>query len=305
MNLRHLKYFVATAESGQVSRAASLMSISQSAITGAIKELEAALGAELFHRSSQGMDLTDAGRDFLASAREILEKVEEARNLTRRRSGVAGRLSIAATYTVIGYFLPYHLDRLSRTHPGLAIEVRELTRASIEDGLMAGRIDMAVVLTSNIANPELEQETLMKSERRLWVPSGHPFLAYGRASFRDIAGQDYIMLTVDEAAQTAMKYWGRTPYRPRVRLRTSSVEAARSMVANGQGVTILSDMVYRPWSLEGKRLETLPTDADIPTMNVGLAWRKGADFTPAMNLLRDYFRQCFVTPQMVQFHGRK
>ena len=206
MNLRHLKYFVATAESGQVSRAANLLSISQSSVTGAIKELEAILGAELFIRSSQGMDLTDSGREFLAASREILEKVDEAKKLTKRRSEVSGQITLAATYTVLGYFLPFHIDRLSRLHPGLDIQISELNRESIEDGLLSDRFDLAVLLTSNLNNPDLESETLLKSSRRLWVPNGHRFLSHGKASFEDIADEDYIMLTVDEAAHTTMKY---------------------------------------------------------------------------------------------------
>jgi len=305
MNLRHLKYFVATAESGQVSRAASVLSISQSSVTSAIKELETILGAELFQRSSQGMELTDSGREFLAAAKEILEKVEEARHLTKRRSEVHGQISLAATYTVIGYFLPFHLDRLSRLHPGLDIQVNELNRESIEDGLLSNRFDMAVVLTSNLANPEIEAETLLKSSRRLWVPNGHKLLKQGKASFQEIAEENYIMLTVDEAAHTTMKYWSLTNFRPKTRLRTSSVEAVRSMVANGQGVTILSDMVYRPWSLEGKRLETVSTDIEIPTMDIGLAWRSSNEFSQPMTLLYDYFKQSFMSPQMAHLSRRK
>ena len=305
MNLRHLKYFVATAESGQVSRAANALSISQSSVTGAIKELEAILGADLFVRSSQGMELTDSGREFLSASREILEKVDEAKKLTLRRSEVSGQVTLAATYTVIGYFLPFHIDRIARLHPGLDIQINELNRESIEDGLLSNRFDMAVLLTSNLSNPELESETLMKSSRRLWVPQGHRFSQSGKASFAEIAEEDYIMLTVDEAAHTAMKYWSKTNYQPKTRLRTSSVEAVRSMVANGQGITILSDMVYRPWSLEGKRLETVSTDMDIPTMDVGIAWRKGTEFSPAVNLLVDYFKQSFVSPQMAQFDSRR
>ncbi len=305
MNLRHLKYFVATAESGQVSRAANMLSISQSSVTGAIKELEATLDAKLFVRSSQGMELTDSGREFLSASREILEKVDEARKLTKRRSVVSGKITLAATYTVLGYFLPFHIDRLSRLHPGLDIQISELNRESIEDGLLSNRFDLAVLLTSNLNNLDLEAETLLRSSRRLWVPSGHRFLTDGKASFEEIAKEDYIMLTVDEAAHTTMKYWGRTNFQPKTKLRTSSVEAARSMVANGQGVTILSDMVYRPWSLEGKRLETVSTDIEIPTMDVGIAWHKGVNFSPAMHLLVDYFKQSFVSPQVAQFGTRK
>ncbi len=305
MNLRHLKYFVATAETGQVSRAASELSISQSSVTSAVKELESILGVELFQRSSQGMELTDPGREFLAASKEILEKVEEAQRLTRRRSEVQGKISLAATYTVLGYFLPFHLDRLSRMHPGLQIEVSELNRESIEDGLLANRFDMAMVLSSNLTDPDIETETLMKSARRLWVPNGHAFLKYGKATFEQIAEEDYILLTVDEAAHTTMKYWSTTSYRPKTRLRTASVEAVRSMVANGQGVTILSDMVYRPWSLEGKRIETVSTDIEIPTMNVGLAWRKGQEFSQPMMMLHDYFKQSFMSPQLAHLSGRR
>ncbi|RPE62968.1 LysR family transcriptional regulator [Pacificibacter maritimus] len=305
MNLRHLKYFVATAELGQVSRAATVLSISQSSVTGAIKELEAIVDADLFVRSPQGMELTDSGREFLAASRDILEKVEEAKKLTKRRSDVGGTITLAATYTVLGYFLPFHIERLANLHPGLDIQISELNRESIEDGLLSNRFDLAMVLTSNLHNPDLEFETLLKSSRRLWVPNGHRFLEKGKASFEEIAEEDYIMLTVDEAAHTTMKYWGKTNFRPKTKIRTSSVEATRSMVANGHGVTILSDMVYRPWSLEGKRLETISTDIETPTMDVGIAWRKGTEFSPAMTLLLDYFKSSFASPQMAQFSGRK
>jgi DNA-binding transcriptional LysR family regulator len=75
-----------------------------------------------------------------------------------------------------------------------------------------------------------------------------------------------------------------------------SIEAVRSMVANGQGITILSDMVYRPWSLEGKRIATVMPGAPVPTMDIGLAWRRGATFTPQMDLIHAYFRQAFNSP---------
>ena len=297
MNFRHLKFFVATAESGQVSRAATQLSISQSAVTSAIKDLEHELGADLFIRSAQGMEMTDAGRDFLASALDILEMLDQAKRIAQRQSPVKGSISIAATYTVIGYFLPPHLDRLKQLFPNLDIRISELNRESIEEGLLSNRFDLAVVLTSNINNPEIETRTLMRSPRRLWAANTHDFIRAGRATFEEIAEQDYIMLTVDEAAHTTMRYWSLSPYQPRVTLRTSSVEAVRSMVANGQGVTILSDMVYRPWSLEGKRIGTATTDHDIPSMDVGLAWRKDTELPRQVMSVLEYFEQLYLEPK--------
>ena len=135
------------------------------------------------------------------------------------------------------------------------LELSELPRFGIETALFSGGLDLAVMLTSNLGHTDdLESETLFRSRRRLWLPSDHRLLAAPEISLRDVAEQPYVMLTVDEASRTAGRYWDPHGLTPKVVFSTSSVEAVRSMVAAGMGVTILSDMVYRPWSVEGQRI---------------------------------------------------
>jgi DNA-binding transcriptional LysR family regulator len=296
LSIRQLRYFVATAEFGQVSQAAIKQNISQSAITAAIKELEQIVGVTLFTRTAQGMDLTSSGRQLLSHAYEILSKIDEAMHINAINSDVEGELIVAATYTVIGYFLPMHIERMRRLFPKLRVQLYEVNRESIEEGLLTNRYDLSVLLTSNIQNPLLTTETLLSSVRRLWVPAQHPLLAKDGVGLKEVAQEPYIMLTVDEAAQSSLKYWSKTQYQPNVILRTSSVEAVRSMVANSQGVAILSDMVHRPWSLEGRRIETVSIKDPIPGMDVGLAWRSGNTLTAPMLAFRSYFQQAFGLP---------
>jgi DNA-binding transcriptional LysR family regulator len=296
LTLRQLRYFVATAECGQVSQASINLAISQSAVTAAIKDLEQTVGALLFERSPHGMELTPAGRQLLSHAYDILAKVEEAGHLRLATEEVEGEILLATTYTVIGYFLPLHLERIRRLFPRIHIRLFELNREAIEEGLMVGRYDISVLLTSNLANSYIAAETLISSVRRLWVSAQHELLRRDVVHLRDVAVESYIMLTVDEAAHSSLKYWSSTPYEPRVLLQTSSVEAVRSMVANGLGVAILSDMVHRPWSLEGRRIQTINLHDPVPPMDVGLAWRANAEFTPAMRAFRRYFQQAFNLP---------
>ncbi len=96
-----------------------------------------------------------------------------------------------------------------------------------------------------------------------------------------------------------MRYWELAGQHPNVRVRTSSVEAVRSMVANGSGVAILSDLVHRPWSLEGKRIETLTVTDKVTPMSVGLAWHREREPTPAMQAFRNYFHDAFLAPQQL------
>ena len=128
----------------------------------------------------------------------------------------------------------------------------------------------------------------MRSKRRLWTPPEHPLLKSPAVGLADVARYPYVMLTVDEASKTAGRYSARTPHQPDIIFRTSSVEAVRSMVAAGMGITVLSDMVYRPWSLEGQRIETRLLLDDIPTMDVGLAWVRGRPMLAATRAFHDF-----------------
>jgi DNA-binding transcriptional LysR family regulator len=69
----------------------------------------------------------------------------------------------------------------------------------------------------------------------------------------------------------------------------------RSLVATGTGITILSDMVYRPWSLEGDKLESREIAAAIPTMDVGLAWAKDATLPPPASAFIEFCRMEFLS----------
>lgn len=303
-SLRQLKYFVAAAELGRVSEAAAQLHISQSAVTTAIRDLEELLGYRLLERSPVGVELTAAGRRFLSHAYNVLAAADEAMSMPEERASVSGRLDLAATYTVLGYFLPHHLQRFSMRYPDIEVKVEELKRDAIEDSLIAGRHDLGLLLTANVNNRAITCETYLGSERRLWVAAKHPLLDLQVVTFEDVAREPYIMLTVDEAAYSALRYWSETPYQPRILLRTSSVEAVRSMVANGMGVAILSDMVYRPWSLEGRRIETITLKDPVPRMDVGLAWKSGVESTPAMKAFRDYFKHLYLEPVMGVLRSR-
>ena len=290
LTLKQLRYFIAAVETGQISHAAMEMNISQSAITTAIQGLEAQLGVRLLDRSPHGVTPTIEGARFLHQARNITAAVEDAERLPLSEGRqVTGKLRLGTTYTVAGYFMSRHYARFRRAYPDIQIEMMEMPRLAVEEGLATGTLDLAVMLVSNLANTAgIEQETLLRSRRRLWLPTDHPLLSEQRITLADVAAQPYVMLTVDEAKDTAGRYWAKAGLTPKVVFATSSVEAVRSMVASGMGVTILSDMVYRPWSLEGQRIELRSVAETIPSMDVGLAWRKTRNLPPPAAVFRAF-----------------
>jgi DNA-binding transcriptional LysR family regulator len=290
LSVKQVEYFLATVDAGQVSQAAIALNVSQSAVTTALQQLEVQLGVSLFNRRPSGMDLTLEGARFVQHARNVMAAVNEAVSspLTEDTSH-SGRVRVGVTYTVAGYFLPRHLARFLRTYPQITVDLIELPRETIERRIVDRTLDIAVMLVSNLQNRrDTTYETLVRSRRRLWLPIEHPLLHASSLTLEDIAKEPYIMLTVDEAGKTAARYWKPTGLRPRTIIRTSSVEAVRGMVAAGMGVTILSDMVYRPWSLDGQRIELRPVAADIPSMDIGLAWNTKREISSATKLFREF-----------------
>lgn len=293
-SLRQLEYFVAAAEAGQISAAARALMVSQSSVTTAVQDIEKQLQQALFTRASRGVVLTEAGKAFLPRARQILQLVLEASTSGVQDNSLQARVRVGVTYTVMGYFLPVHIQRLTALYPRLVIEWVEMDRDTAEGGVCNGKLDLAVLLTSNLRSRQLSSETLVHSPRRLWVAPHHPLTELAVVRLRDVAEHPYTLLTVDEADTTTRSYWG--DLSPQVFLETTSIEAVRSVVANGNGVTILSDMVYRPWSLEGKRIQTIVLADPVPDMRIGLAWNRDSERLPAVAALQEYFHRQFNSP---------
>ena len=297
LSIKQVRYFVAAADAGQVSQAAVELNVSQSAVTAAVLQLEDELGVKLFLRQPSGVSLTAEGARFLHHARNIMSAVNAATHAPLSEEvDAVGTVRVGVSYTVVGYFIPRHLTRFIRSYPRIRLELHELPRGEIEEGLRNGSLDLTVMQVSNLEDRDrIDHETLIRSRRRLWLPVGHPLLATPSVSLADVAKEPYVMLTVDEARNTSDRYWRTHRFRPRIIFETSSVEAVRSLVAEGVGVTMLSDMVYRPWSLEGQRIEQRDVLADIPTMDVGTAWCRDRPLTPPAKILRDFMRLTFGT----------
>lgn len=295
LSIKQLQYFVKVAETGQLSGAARELYVSQSAITSAIQDLERQLNRPVFTRSARGVTLTGTGELLLPKAREILRMVDEAAQVSTADQATTGTVRVGVTYTVMAYFVPQHIQQITAQYPNLEVSWLEMRRHDAEQKVIAGELDFALLLTSNLRSPELRHETFVHSARRLWTTPSHPLTQLSEIRFADIARYPYALLTVDEAEQTTRSYWG-PDMQPNVFFETSSIEAVRSVVANGNAVTILSDMVYRPWSLEGKRIDTAIVDQPVPDMRIGLAWLQGATFSRGMTTLYNYFHRQFNMP---------
>lgn len=143
MELRQLKYFVAAAETGNISRAAQRLNISQPPVSRQIRSLEHELGFDLFLRTVRGVELTAAGKHFFIDAQRILTDAEVAkRSALAANLGEVGTLEVAFFGSVIYRAVPLALAALKKQQPGVLVSISRRSKAEQQEALKSGAIHL-------------------------------------------------------------------------------------------------------------------------------------------------------------------
>jgi DNA-binding transcriptional LysR family regulator len=146
MELRHLRYFMAVADAGSMTRAAEKLGIQQPPLSQQIKALERELKTQLFKRVARGVELTVAGTAFRYDVQTILRQVELAASRAARiAAGVEGSIAVGFSTSAAAHALVPHLIRAFRdAHPGVSLDVRESNAAELTDWVAKGTLQAAI-----------------------------------------------------------------------------------------------------------------------------------------------------------------
>lgn len=289
ITFRQIRYFIAVAEARSVSGGSSAVGISQSAVTDAIRTLELETGVTLFHRHAKGVTLTREGSQFLRHARSIVDAISNlAGGVGQGEDQTEGHIRIGVTPLVTGYFLSDLLSRFQRLFPRIQVSLVEDKRAYVEHMLVNGELDLALLIVSNLEQRSaIDHEVLLRSECRAWLAPSHPLANVDGLSLAQLENDPVLMLSLDELEGLVEGIWSKFDHPPRVAFRTSSMEGVRSLVGTGAGITLMPDLVYRPWSLEGDRILSKRTRETLPTVDIGIGWRRLTRHSDAANMFME------------------
>jgi len=181
------------------------------------------------------------------------------------------------TSLVAGYYLSEVFARFRRTCPGVDLQVVEDAPPFLEHLLINGELDIAIMVSNALGEPQaLMAETLTRSPNRVWMAADHPLAAQAEVGLAECVQHDLVVLQADRIEVLMRSVWARHQLKPRTVLRTSSLEAVRSLVGVGAGLAVLPDFLYRPWTLDAEHVEVRTLRDAVPTVDVGLVWRRGS-----------------------------
>lgn len=166
MELRQLRYFVAIVDHGSLSRAAVVLHVAQPALTQQLRQLEEELGAQLLHRSAQGVLSTDAGKVFYEHAQAILKQVGDARSaVTQSTTRPSGSVTLGLPHSISGALALPLLMAARASYPEITLQLTEELSGNLAEQLKSGRINLAVLFDDGqlapFASTPLVEEELM------------------------------------------------------------------------------------------------------------------------------------------------
>jgi DNA-binding transcriptional LysR family regulator len=273
---RDLRYFVAVAERLSFSRAAEDLPMSQSALSEAVRRLEAEVGTQLLRRNSRRVSLTRPGEMLLADAREVLAELDHAVDRAARAGrGEIGRLRVGFEASGAGEVSTLARARFAREHPAVRVEPKRFDWGGEAAGLRDGDCDVAFVwLPNDLSGLEAEEVT---SERRYaGLPKGHRLAREPRVSIMDL--KDEPIMWTRRAPRLWVDWWAVNPRpdgsEPVWGPENENVEEMLEQVAEGAAICITPRSMATHYARPD--LAWVPI-ADIDPLRIALCWRRGDD----------------------------
>ena len=262
MELRHLRYFVAVAHEGHVTRAAEKLHIQQPPLSQQIRALEREIDAALFVRHPRGVSLTDAGRSFLADAEQILAQAEHAKIRARRTArGEVGRIAVGFTTSA-----PFHplvaraIREFRGNRPNVSFVLEESSSGDMVSGLRDDRLDVAFI-RSGLVDPEgITVHPLLQEDMVAAFPARHPLTKRTRLTLKDLADETLILYRRPDGRglyDVIIAACAEAGFSPHVGQEAPRIVSTLNLVAAGLGITIvpaslsrlpLEGVTYKPFT---------------------------------------------------------
>lgn len=246
MTLEQLRIFIAVAELQHVTRAAQKLNLTQSAVSSAIQALETRHNVRLFDRVGRRIELTRAGKSFLAEAHDLVLRSRHAEQFLDQFGDLSrGVLAVHASQTIANYWLVPHLVQFKRQYPGIEIQMGIANTAHVADAVASGQADLGFT-EGAIDNDALSEETIAQ-DRMLLVFSSSRWATLPMTAMPDLLELDWVLRepgsgtrSVFERALIDAKI---DTSELRIAFEFPSNEAVRTAVETGAGATMISELV--------------------------------------------------------------
>lgn len=282
MELRTLRYFLTTAEEGNITRAANILHVTQPTLSRQLMDLERELGTTLIVRGKKGIRLTDDGLFFRQRAEEIVELADKAEKAFVERDGaISGIISIGATESIGSRMLAKIMTKFSEKYPQVQFHLFNEMADNIKDRVDKGLVDIGLLLEPVDTT---KYEYVRMSQKETWgvlMRDTHPLAEHKTISVREIVNYPLILPLRENVRAEILNWLGQEERELNIPLYYTLLSNAVLMVQEGMGCAFCLDGALAIHS--SPHLRFIPIAPEHTTRSV-LIWKKNQLFTPAVSL---------------------
>ncbi len=195
ITLRQLRAFKAVAETGSFTKAAEQLHLTQSALSGLIKEFESLLDLRLFDRTTRTLSLSIAGQHLYPIATKILYDVENMTNeVDRLKALESGVVKVAVSQQLAAAILPTVMAEFTAKFPNVKVILEDCSVEAVTDAVSAGTVDFGLGPEREISD-SLSSELLFDLPFYVVMPKNHPFVSRSHVDWEDLKGETLITLS--------------------------------------------------------------------------------------------------------------
>lgn len=292
--LKQLRYFLAVAEHGAVSVASEKLHISQPAISIAISQLEEILEVQLFIRHHAiGVSLTPAGTALLAHAKGILSYADDIKSQLHEHSTAMSGAIYLGYFSVLGpMFVPKLIHQFRKRHPGIEFKLVEGNLEEVSNALLTGVIETAIIYDLGQTG-RLYTQKLTELRPTVVLPARHRLSKRENVGLNDLAEEPYVLLDLPHSREYFESIFERFKHNPTIRHRTPSFEMVRSLVANGEGYSILNLTPKASACYDGSKLATVPLRNDDSSLSLVIAQAENVKLAKRTAVFIEFCKQHF------------
>lgn len=290
MELRHLRYFLAVADTRSFTRAAERLHVTQPTLSHQIKQLEQMVGTVLFDRSTKEVELTAAGRLFKPYCERILKEIESSALAISELEGLMrGTLRMAVFHSFSHSILPPILSEFALRYPGVHVITRLVPRMDMERELINAELDMAVAYVAG-DNDQIVAEPLFAEELVLVVGSKCPQAGRKSMPMGELATLPLVLLTPEFGArQFVDRFFTETGQQPHVVLEMNAIDPILATTRNSGLATVLSAGAIR----DDRGLHIVRLTDPAPKRLVGILWRRDGHRSAAALRMAEMVREAY------------
>lgn len=292
-SLQQLRFLCALAEQCHFGHAAESCAVTQSTLSGGIKELEARLGITLFERSHRQVMLTPLGKEIATRAQRLLVDAEELVGLARNaQEPLSGPLRFGVIPTIGPYVLPSLLSQLGTAWPKLKLHVREAPTPVLLDKLAGGELDILLVAVPYELG-DVEAMEIVEDPIVVAMPRNHSLGRYRVVSRDDLTGEQLLLIEDGHCLRSHSLQACRIvdPVRNEV-FQATSLRTLIQMVAAELGITLMPQIAVDSELASTRNVVIRPLSPDKPFRTLVLAWRPTSSRSVEFRMLGKLIREC-------------